>query len=498
MKQRVLSFLLLIPFCSFAAIYCVKPVATGSGNGLSWANATTLQNAINLSVASGPADEIWIMQGTYIPTSGTGRYKSFTLANGIIKLYGGFNGTETLLTERNPKLNVTVLSGDLNGDDNATITATEATRQDNAYHVITVKNTVVAATTITIDGCTITGGNANGPTLTTGAAASQYYHTRGGAIYIHTVFLNDIVTVQTTNCIVEKNSASDTGVSAGYTSGGITDQTYTTNFDRCIIRNNYSGTNSAIIIGGANGYRNFGVATIVNCLFHNNTSTSGASCLYAAASTANGGDGYGISVMLKNNTFTANSGVSSNVFRTSEGSGISFINNIIYGNGGSTPFNITGSFWPAFDTNTIQGVQIPGQSNVDPLLKSDFTLNSGSPAIDAGNTVWVAGISLDLAGNARVYNSTVDKGCYEYNPALSTSDFNSFSDFIIFPNPATEIITVKSNEDIEIITILSLEGRNVKSTTSATIDVSDLSNGIYLMQVKTTEGKMGIKKMIKQ
>ena len=133
------------------------------------------------------------------------------------------------------------------------------------------------------------------------------------------------------------------------------------------------------------------------------------------------------------------------------------------------------------------------------MLSATFELQAGSPAIDAGNNTYLpANTTTDLAGNIRTYNTTVDLGCYEYGSVMSTNDFNSFSDFTIFPNPATEIITVKSNEDIESITILSLEGRNVKSTTSATIDVSGLSNGIYLMQVKTTEGKMGIKKMIKQ
>lgn len=498
MKQRLLLILLLIPFCNFAAIYYVKPAATGAGDGLSWANATTLQNAIDLAAVSGVTDEIWIMQGTYIPTSGTGRNKSFFLSNGTIKLYGGFNGTETLVTQRNPKLNVTVLSGDINGDDNTSIIATEATRQDNAYHVITVKNSVVALTNVTIDGCTISGGNANGPTLTTGAAASQYYHTRGGAIYIHTVFTNDEISVQTTDCIVEKNSASDSAVSSGYFSGGISNQTFRTNFDRCIIRNNHSGINSAILVGGANGFFNFGSASILSCLFHNNTSTSGASCLFASASLANGGNGMGISVQVKNSTFTANNGV--NTLKLNEPSQVSFYNNIIYGNTASTAISITQTTgWPLFQDNILEGSFIPAtNSTANPLLKPDYTLNSTSPAIDSGSVTWVSGMTLDLSGNPRIYNAFVDKGCYEYNPTLSSTDFNSFSNFSIYPNPTNGDLHIQSDEEIVKVVLFSLDGKPLLETENTFLQISELPSGVYIVSLENSIGEKGTKKIIKR
>ncbi len=43
---------------------------------------------------------------------GTDRTISFELKNGVA-IYGGFAGTETLRTQRNPATNVTVLSGDI-------------------------------------------------------------------------------------------------------------------------------------------------------------------------------------------------------------------------------------------------------------------------------------------------------------------------------------------------------------------------------------------------
>src|SRR5262245_48737704 len=77
----------------------VNAVATGANNGLSWTDAyIDLQSALSAAVNG---DEIWVAAGTYKPTTSTDRTISFTLKNGVA-LYGGFAGTETLLTQRDP------------------------------------------------------------------------------------------------------------------------------------------------------------------------------------------------------------------------------------------------------------------------------------------------------------------------------------------------------------------------------------------------------------
>ncbi|MEE8156214.1 MAG: right-handed parallel beta-helix repeat-containing protein [Phycisphaerales bacterium] len=64
-------------------------------------------------------DEIWIAAGTYIPDEdcanpgGTGLWSaSFSMIEDVA-IYGGFEGTETLLSERDPVAHVTILSGEL-------------------------------------------------------------------------------------------------------------------------------------------------------------------------------------------------------------------------------------------------------------------------------------------------------------------------------------------------------------------------------------------------
>ncbi|MDI9308737.1 MAG: T9SS type A sorting domain-containing protein [Limnohabitans sp.] len=468
----------------------VNSSATGLNNGSSWVNAyTSLETAITNATTS---NEIWVAAGIYKP-AGTARTSTFLLKNGLT-MYGGFNGTETLRGQRNPKNNVTVLSGDVNGNDNSNINPTEVTRQDNLYHIISVRG---SASYVLVDGFTIKGGNANGGTLTTGTASAQYYHTRGGAIYLNTYTLNDYIYLKVQNCILEKNSGSDTSVAACYFAGGVNYQNFRLDFDSNIIRDNFSSTNSTLLIAGAGAYNWNGNSEIKNCLFYNNTSSSGASCLYFSASTTGGGTQNSISVDVINSTFSNNTGASGNTIKTDNGSNTRFKNCIIYGNGSANPFNIAGTLGGPGLSNTIsEGGQISG-INSNPLLNSDFTLQSSSPAIDAGNNTLLLTMPYDLNGNTRIVNSTVDLGCYEYNSTLSTNELATFSDFSIYPNPTNDIINISSSENIKSIEVYSLEGRKIKSVATSSIDISDLSNGMYLVQLQTEDGKLGSKKVLK-
>jgi hypothetical protein len=123
-----------------AGILYVTP--DGTGDCSSWVNACILQTA--LTNATG-GDDIWVAAGTYKPTTSTSPFMSFVLKNGVA-VYGGFDGTESLVTQRDPEINITILSGDI---------GVEGDNSDNSERVIIASN--VDNTTI-LDGFTITGG----------------------------------------------------------------------------------------------------------------------------------------------------------------------------------------------------------------------------------------------------------------------------------------------------------------------------------------------------
>ena len=125
----LLVFVMLIGSMTFptsaraiGAIIYVDDDANGAFTGDSWVNAyKKLQNALAVAV---PGDQIWVAMGIYYPDEGAtqinnSRSESFLLVNGVA-VYGGFNGTETLLSQRSPATNISILSGDIQQDDTNT------------------------------------------------------------------------------------------------------------------------------------------------------------------------------------------------------------------------------------------------------------------------------------------------------------------------------------------------------------------------------------------
>src|SRR5262245_12695291 len=100
---------------SAATVAYVKP--GGVGSGWSWASAAGLQPALTAATAG---TEIWVAKGTYAPGAFTNRAASFLLKSGVA-IYGGFSGTETQRGQRSLDAKLTILSGDLQGDDSGVI-----------------------------------------------------------------------------------------------------------------------------------------------------------------------------------------------------------------------------------------------------------------------------------------------------------------------------------------------------------------------------------------
>lgn len=506
-KIAVKSMDIPVSFTGQTSQVYVDVNATGANDGSSWQDAyTDLQMAINNPIKScpGPYADLWVAQGVYIPTtsSSNARKATFTIDKRI-KIYGGFNGTETLLSERNPKLYPTILSGDLNSDDTANMVDTEATRQDNAYHVVRVKGYFLKGGLV--DGVTITGGNANGSLSNScnTAQSVQFDDRIGAAIYGNVNGAANKVTMQFTNCIIEKNTGTVYGTVATFNPCGAVGTRATLDFESCIIRGNYSKLYENIAYTGSQSYDIRRYGSLINCLIYNNKTDGanrGAVILISSGGTNNHA---ACTVDIINTTITNNIAPNNHAVKLSMTNAAGHIyNSIIHGNGSTQPIRFSGNA-PTSANNIIEGGQLSG-STANPLFMDiatkDFTLQSGSTAINTGDNSFVpTSISYDLLNHVRIYNTTVDMGCYEYGSSstASISDRNLVS-FVIYPNPANDVLHIKTIKDFEKAEVYDLLGKKVLESNNEIINISNLHNGVYLIKVMDNSFNTSVKHFIKK
>ncbi len=234
--------------------------ADGAKNGTSWSDAyDSLHKALEAAASN---SIIWVAEGTYLPTNDGDRAKSFELPDSVW-LFGGFDGSESELYERNLQDHLTILNGDI---------GIQGEVSDNSIHV------VIAGNHTRLDGFTISGGNADST-----CTLCEY----GGGI-----LADACKDVRISNCILRDNYASVQGGALCNNFG--TGPVY---IDSCKFFNNhaaYGGAidchdtpseitrsvfagNSASIYGGA--IFNWGAGSnpvIDHCSFYNNSCPEGS------------------------------------------------------------------------------------------------------------------------------------------------------------------------------------------------------------------------------
>ena len=431
----LLAFFLAGTAAAQSKIYYVSSQATDTGDGSSWANATTLTKALDKAVAG---DQIWV-QGFETLTGGNlyvAPKEGFAVKSGV-QLYGGFAGTESRLSQR-----VTlgkpyqlkyrsVLSGDIQRNDTVgsvdLIFPANGTRSDNATHVLSVN----------LDPTQASGNNntyptvINGFSIGNGQAAGTGDAGKGGGIYVYGDN-NKGGVFRIERCFLISNYATQGG--AVYVDASVKSVNGETSLiNQSVVFNNAAGDRAAVE-NQAGGIYLAGEATVVNTSIFNN---------------GNGGVRLSSGSKVVNATIARNTGAG--VDMTAGGSGDAHVyNSIIWGNtqlylqndpgfrnsayhevvsnDPATPDengniyvakeNRGDKFGPMFDAPSVKTSydrDFNWRESAYPLWS--WNVLEGSVMIDKGDNDYydqnVYG-SEDMAGNPRISGDRISVGAYEY------------------------------------------------------------------------------------
>ncbi|MDA3824110.1 MAG: right-handed parallel beta-helix repeat-containing protein [Bacteroidales bacterium] len=185
-------------------------------------------------------------------------------------------------------------------------------------------------------------------------------------------------------------------------------------------------------------------------------------------------------------------------------SGITSDYNVIRGENSK----VTGGFTPLKGANDIT---ITGEPLFVDASIMDFHLETGSPAINAGNNaVWqgIPNISdydsvhiTDESGNIVAPDDTVSCGAFEFEAEVVIPNDSTVNEtqnqivqprLVVYPNPSNANMNVLFNEPIESIGIFSLGGNLLyhkkTSNKKITLNLEELPPGFYLLKA-TTKGQ---------
>ena len=229
----------------------VKPVATGTGDGSSWENASgNLQNMIDELAKNNPQNlpgEVWVAAGTYVPQvqviSGTTYSASFLMRDGI-SVYGGFAGDESGKQEREVGkmpwnfVNKTILEGSYYehsktswNESNHKWTLTSDSRHVVFFSPLPSEGKSGFDKSTILNGVTIRGGYAQG-----GEGVADFMTDRGAGVYMG-------INATLEKCIVTENSSTGNG-GAVYMYGGRV-------MNSLIYNNNADGDGGAVYVDNA-------------------------------------------------------------------------------------------------------------------------------------------------------------------------------------------------------------------------------------------------------
>ncbi len=194
------------------------------------------------------------------------------------------------------------------------------------------------------------------------------------------------------------------------------------------------------------------------------------------------GEGYIIKINIEHNGTPAGYGFQLVGLKSDDNSGISGFTNL---------------------PNKVQQVSLGDRQYIeheDILQTNPIYLNWTAPESGIGNIDFYGAVNV-VNGNSESTGDGADttqlKITEDIMSSLSEYKLNSAT-ILVYPNPASDLINIESNQSINSVSIINLEGRMVKSISSPNLKIMDVSNlhaGVYVIHIITGVGTIEVKRI---
>ncbi|RSK40349.1 T9SS type A sorting domain-containing protein [Mangrovimonas spongiae] len=474
-------------------VYYVDASATGANDGSSWSNA--YNNITDALSATSLNDDIWVAKGTYTLTNVN---TPISVTTNEINIVGGFSGTETTLADRDLALihttNATIFTGDINGDDiDGDFTSNKTDNAERLFSVI--------ANDVTFDGIVFENIY---DTSTSGGVEEN------GVIFIPNS--SDIINLKVKNSLFRNNYSNGYLLKMRKLSGGLllenTKFIGNTSVNLGLVYVQSDNTNGYIFTRWANilvADNDINIAALN--IYRSDWANGNTLDVVVTNSTFINNDynsTYGNSIMVSGNG-SANLNVNNSIFWNNTTNGVASTRDI--SNGAETNYDVVINNAIAAVPNNAGTYGTFSATNVTTLDPATDNLNldsnykptaSSSYIIDQGdNSYYDVALfgDLDLSGNTRFFNTTIDLGAYEYNSTLGVDNVSlAINSVKLYPNPATDIVHINTNETIKNVTVFNINGQKVLEVPNQSqINVSNLPTGMYFLSIKTNQSNKNIK-----
>ncbi|WP_417859233.1 T9SS type A sorting domain-containing protein [Xanthomarina gelatinilytica] len=474
-------------------VYYVDANATGANDGSSWADAFT--NVTDALANTNLNDAVWVAKGTYTLAD---KNTPIAVNTDEVDIIGGFAGTETTLAERDltaiHTTNATIFTGDINGDDIDGDFSSNKT--DNAERLFELRTSNVTFDGIIFENIYDTsqsGGveengvifipnnlNANNLKIKNSVFRSNYSNgyllkmrkfnlgllientkfinntiVNMGLVYVQSDSTNGYIFTRWANVLVADNDINLSALNIyreDWNNGNTLDVVIT---NSTFINNDYNSTYGNSITASGNGSVNLNVN---NTIFWQNT-------VNGTAATRDISDGLDSTydVFIRNSIANVSSNAGTN--------------------GTFSATNVT-TLDPATDNLNLD-------AEYKPTSASNYIVDQGD---NAYYDIALFG-DLDLSGNDRVFNTTIDLGAYEYNSTLSVDDISLDENTVkLYPNPATDVVNIKTNQTIKNVRVFNVNGQKVLDIANQSqINISNLPTGMYFLNINTNQSNQTIK-----